>query len=54
MVCRLGVPVARFVADRQNLAMKFSEFEMKSITGEPVSFAQFDGKVALLVNVASF
>jgi glutathione peroxidase-family protein len=31
----------------------FSDFSMKSITGEPVSFDQFDGKVSLIVNVAS-
>lgn len=32
---------------------KFQEFEMESITGEPVSFGQFAGKAALIVNVAS-
>lgn len=32
---------------------KFHEFEMESITGDPVSFGQFAGKAALVVNVAS-
>jgi len=32
----------------------FHEFEMASITGEPVSFSTFTGKVCLVVNVASF
>jgi glutathione peroxidase-family protein len=31
----------------------FKEFSMKSITGEQVDFDQFDGKVALVINVAS-
>jgi Glutathione peroxidase len=31
----------------------FKDFSMKSITGEQVSFNQFDGKVALIINVAS-
>jgi glutathione peroxidase-family protein len=31
----------------------FKDFSMKSITGEQVSFDQFDGKVSLVVNVAS-
>ena len=34
--------------------MNFRDFEMKSITGESVSFSQFDGEVCLVVNVASF
>ena len=34
-------------------AMAFSDFEMNSITGDPVSFAQYDGHVSLVVNVAS-
>ena len=33
---------------------EFHEFEMDSITGEPVSFSQFEGKVVLTVNVASY
>jgi glutathione peroxidase-family protein len=33
--------------------MGFNQFEMESITGEPVAFAEFDGKVSLIVNVAS-
>ncbi len=32
---------------------QFSELEMESITGEKVSFSQFDGQVCLIVNVAS-
>jgi len=32
---------------------QFHEFEMESITGEPVSFSQYEGKLALVVNVAS-
>jgi glutathione peroxidase-family protein len=32
---------------------KLSEFTMNSIAGEPVDFAQFDGQIALIVNVAS-
>jgi glutathione peroxidase-family protein len=31
----------------------FHEFEMTSITGEPVSFDQFAGQICLIVNVAS-
>lgn len=31
----------------------FHEFEMTSITGDPVSFAQFEGQFCLIVNVAS-
>ncbi len=31
----------------------FHEFEMTSITGDPVSFDQFEGQVCLIVNVAS-
>jgi glutathione peroxidase-family protein len=31
----------------------FHGFEMESITGENVSFAEFEGKVCLVVNVAS-
>ena len=33
--------------------MTFTQFEMTSITGEPVDFARFDGQVCLIVNVAS-
>ena len=33
--------------------MAFTDFEMDSITGEPVSFAQYDGHLSLVVNVAS-
>ena len=32
---------------------EFHEFEMESITGDPVKFDQFAGKAALIVNVAS-
>jgi hypothetical protein len=32
---------------------KFHDLEMKSITGEVLSFAQFKGRVCLVVNVAS-
>ncbi len=35
------------------LAMSFNEFQMQSITGEPVEFSQFDDQVSLVVNVAS-
>ena len=31
----------------------FTDISMKSITGQDVSFAQFDNKVCLVVNVAS-
>lgn len=31
----------------------FHELEMTSITGEKVLFSQFEGKAALVVNVAS-
>lgn len=30
-----------------------TDFEMESITGEPVNFSEFDNQVALIVNVAS-
>ncbi len=30
------------------------DLTMKSITGEPVSFADYRGKVCLIVNVASY
>jgi glutathione peroxidase-family protein len=33
--------------------MSFREFEMESITGESVSFSQYEGQVCLIVNVAS-
>lgn len=33
--------------------MTFTEFEMESITGEQVSFSEFDDQVNLIVNVAS-
>lgn len=33
--------------------MEFRDFEMTSITGEPVSFDRYDGHVSLVVNVAS-
>jgi glutathione peroxidase-family protein len=32
---------------------QFHEFEMTSITGDQISFDRYDGKVALVVNVAS-
>ena len=32
---------------------QFHDFTMESITGESVDFSQFDGQVALVVNVAS-
>ncbi len=31
----------------------FHEFEMSSITGDDVSFDQFEGQICLIVNVAS-
>lgn len=31
----------------------FHEFEMQSITGDPVRFSEYEGKVCLIVNVAS-
>lgn len=31
----------------------FHDFEMKSITGESVSFSDYDGQVCLIVNLAS-
>jgi glutathione peroxidase-family protein len=32
----------------------FHDLTMDSITGEPVAFSQYAGKVCLIVNVASF
>lgn len=32
---------------------RFHELTMDSITGEPVSFKQFEGQVCLVVNTAS-
>ena len=32
---------------------RFHDMEMTSITGEPVRFAQFEGTICLIVNVAS-
>jgi glutathione peroxidase-family protein len=32
---------------------KFNEITMNSITGEPVKFSGFKGKLVLVVNVAS-
>ena len=53
-----GFAAARYrgppVAGYSSTMSKFHEFEMESITGEPVSFQQYAGKVALVVNVASF
>ena len=31
----------------------FHEFEMTSITGDPVSFEQYEGQLCLVVNLAS-
>jgi glutathione peroxidase-family protein len=31
----------------------FHDLTMTSITGDPVAFSQYDGKVSLIVNVAS-
>jgi glutathione peroxidase-family protein len=36
------------------MSSRFHEFEMDSITGEPVAFSAFSGHVCLVVNVASF
>tara|TARA_R110002096_G_scaffold433887_2_gene653757 strand:- start:66475 stop:66582 length:108 start_codon:yes stop_codon:yes gene_type:complete len=33
---------------------KFHDFEAQSITGDPVRFSDYKGKVCLVVNVASF
>lgn len=33
--------------------MKFHDLQMKSINGEDVSFADFQGQLCLIVNVAS-
>lgn len=33
--------------------MKFNDITMTSITGDQVAFSDFDGKLALVVNVAS-
>jgi glutathione peroxidase-family protein len=33
--------------------MRFHDITMTSITGEQVDFADFEGKLALVVNVAS-
>ena len=32
---------------------RFTEFQMKSITGEPVDFQSYENQVCLVVNVAS-
>lgn len=32
---------------------RFHEFEMESITGEPVRFSAYEGRLSLVVNVAS-
>ena len=32
----------------------FHEFEMESINGEPIAFSEYEGKVCLVVNVASY
>lgn len=32
---------------------RFHEFVMESITGEPVHFSELEGKLSLIVNVAS-
>ena len=31
----------------------FTQFQMKSITGEDIDFSQFENQVCLVVNVAS-
>jgi Glutathione peroxidase len=58
--CRLQTPSANRLAGsplgglRYGTAMStLKDFSMKSITGEQVSFDQFEGKVALIINVAS-
>jgi glutathione peroxidase-family protein len=33
--------------------MKFNDINMTSITGDQVNFADYDGKLVLVVNVAS-
>jgi glutathione peroxidase-family protein len=33
---------------------RFHEFSMDSITGEKVDFSDYEGKVCLLVNVATY
>lgn len=33
--------------------MAFTDFEMQSITGEPVAFSRFQDQVSLIVNLAS-
>lgn len=33
--------------------MKFHDLKMQSITGETVSFADFQGQLCMIVNVAS-
>ena len=33
--------------------MSFTEFEMQGITGDHVSFSQYENQVSLIVNVAS-
>ena len=32
---------------------RFHELEMESIGGEPVHFSEFEGRISLVVNVAS-
>ena len=32
---------------------RFHEFEMESISGEPVHFSEYEGKISLVVNLAS-
>ncbi len=38
---------------RMTAMSTFHEFEMTSITGDQVSFDQFEGQICLIVNVAS-
>ncbi len=41
------------MASRVPQMSTFHEFEMTSITGDPVSFSQFEDQFCLVVNVAS-
>ena len=39
--------------EKGGIVSQFHSFEMDSITGEPVKFSDYEGKVCLVVNLAS-
>jgi glutathione peroxidase-family protein len=40
--------------DEGGTVADFHEFEMDSITGDPVAFSDYEGQVCLVVNVATY